>query len=133
MSMLISRRPCSLRISVAAASTAALAASLRGRPRLFGMTALLMLLILVVNETERPGSKRSAANESDWRPADAATGQDGHGDNTGRARRVGHRWRRLGIRLGTAGRPGFDRRDQARGAPRDKLGRHRRRLPLPPL
>src|ERR1700737_1318242 len=88
--MLISRRPCSLRISVAAASTAALAASLRGRPRLFGMTAALTPLILVAKRNGTDSFEKECSNESDWRPTDAATGQDGHGENRGRGGGVGH-------------------------------------------
>ena len=54
-------------------------------------------------------------------------------DHPRRVRRLGDRRRRLGVRLGPAGRRRVDRRDPPRTRAGDQLDRHRRRLRLRPL
>ena len=58
--------------------------------------------------------------------ADTATGALGSRHHGHRLWRVGHRRRRLGVRLGTAGRRRFGRDDSARDRPRHQLGGHGR-------
>ena len=60
--------------------------------------------------------------------AEASPRPHRHAHHARRARRLGHRRRRLGRRLGEPGRQAVDRRDPPRGRARRQLDRHRRHL-----
>src|SRR5664280_1768858 len=89
---------------------------------------------VIGTETERSVSLYShwrinAADTVEDRPA----GRDRLGDHPRRLRRVGDRRRRVGVRLGTAGRRGVDTDDPPGTRAWRELDRHRGRLWFRPL